>query len=200
LRSPFPWKRSGNPPRRRRDELAKAPGGLVATESESRGIDSLAIADVAGRAGMQETSTYRRWGVPDRPCSARRQHDQALLPDTGSAREDLSAVARDAAEMPSWPARAALAQMKPRPCAARSSGSACSALHRSSSNVGSLASAALASPRQSAAPELSPCPTMKTELIIRIHEGPPGAVLTRVEPDRCHRPPPNPHWLTHHQS
>src|SRR6185312_17212461 len=35
------------------------------------------------------------------------------------------------------------------------------------------------------------------ELMMRVHEGPPGAVFTRVQPVRFHQPPHSVDWLTH---
>jgi len=57
-----------------------------------KGIDALAIADVAARAGVHETSIYRRWRTKHALArDACLQHAEVALaiPDTGSLRSDL---------------------------------------------------------------------------------------------------------------
>lgn len=77
------------------------------------GPQRLSIADVAARAGVHETSIYRRWGTRENlivdamlATSAR-----ALpIPDTGSVRDDLAALARAVAAFLSQPIGTAFAR------------------------------------------------------------------------------------------
>ncbi|WP_459646463.1 TetR/AcrR family transcriptional regulator [Kitasatospora sp. Ki12] len=65
------------------------------------GIARLSIADVAARAGVNETTVYRRWGsreklVLDAMLTA---SDEGIpVPDTGAVRTDLAAFARALAD------------------------------------------------------------------------------------------------------
>ena len=62
----------------------------------ANGMDGLTVADVAARAGVHETSIYRRWGTRENlMLEALLEEAEALLPvpDTGSLREDLLAYA-----------------------------------------------------------------------------------------------------------
>ena len=62
-----------------------------------RGIDDFTIADVAVRAGVHETSIYRRWGTRTGLAAEACLHfaETALsIPDTGSLRSDLVALLR----------------------------------------------------------------------------------------------------------
>ena len=62
----------------------------------TRGMDGLAVADVAARAGVHETSIYRRWRTREHlMVDALLEEAENLLPvpDTGSLREDLLAYA-----------------------------------------------------------------------------------------------------------
>jgi AcrR family transcriptional regulator len=62
-----------------------------------KGIHGFAIAEVAARAGVHETSIYRRWGTRTELAVAACLHfaDGALpIPDTGSLRSDLAALLR----------------------------------------------------------------------------------------------------------
>ena len=62
-----------------------------------RGIDDFTIADVAVRAGVHETSIYRRWGTRTGLAVEACLHfaETALsIPDTGSLRSDLVALLR----------------------------------------------------------------------------------------------------------
>ncbi|OLL20000.1 MULTISPECIES: TetR/AcrR family transcriptional regulator [unclassified Rhodococcus (in: high G+C Gram-positive bacteria)] len=58
----------------------------------THGMDGLTVADVSTRAGVHETSIYRRWGTRENlMIDALLEEAEELLPvpDTGSLREDL---------------------------------------------------------------------------------------------------------------
>jgi AcrR family transcriptional regulator len=78
----------------------------------ARGIDQVSIADIAAKAGVHETSIYRRWGTRETliidALFARTEHDLPI-PDTGSLRGDLIAAARSLAELLSSPIGALIA-------------------------------------------------------------------------------------------
>ena len=78
----------------------------------AQGIDRVSIADIAARAGVHETSIYRRWGTKETliidALFARTEHDLPI-PDTGSLRGDLIAGARSLAELLSSPIGALIA-------------------------------------------------------------------------------------------
>jgi AcrR family transcriptional regulator len=60
------------------------------------GVAGFTIADVARRAGVHETSIYRRWGTPQRlavDALLDRSQRELPIPDTGSFRDDLAAFA-----------------------------------------------------------------------------------------------------------
>jgi AcrR family transcriptional regulator len=60
-----------------------------------KGIDAFTVAEVASRAGVHETSIYRRWGTLTALALEACLHfaDAALaIPDTGSLRSDLMAL------------------------------------------------------------------------------------------------------------
>jgi AcrR family transcriptional regulator len=60
-----------------------------------KGSESLTIADVAGRAGVHETTIYRQWGTIHnltREACIQYAEDQVEIPDTGSLRSDLAAI------------------------------------------------------------------------------------------------------------
>src|SRR5262250_1094302 len=60
-----------------------------------KGIDAFTIAEVAARAGVHETSIYRRWGTKHELArdACLHQAEGALpMPDTGSLRSDLVAL------------------------------------------------------------------------------------------------------------
>ncbi|MDD7939136.1 TetR/AcrR family transcriptional regulator [Actinomycetospora lutea] len=91
-------------------EVKRRPGGrsarvraavLDATFAllRSRGLEGLKIAEVAERAGVHETSIYRRWGNRENLLlDALLEVTEGLrVPDTGDLREDLTAYARDLA-------------------------------------------------------------------------------------------------------
>ena len=83
----------GHPPSHRRgaavrDAVLQATAGLLFDE----GVANTRMADIAARAGVHETSIYRRWGsrasLIAEALSSQMNADLAL-PDTGSTREDL---------------------------------------------------------------------------------------------------------------
>ena len=78
----------------------------------AHGIDQVSIADIAAKAGVHETSIYRRWGTREAlivdALFARAEHDLPI-PDTGSLRGDLIAAARSLAELLSSPIGALIA-------------------------------------------------------------------------------------------
>jgi AcrR family transcriptional regulator len=57
-----------------------------------KGLHSLTVADIAARAGVHETSIYRRWGQPANliiEASLQAANREIPLPDTGSLAGDL---------------------------------------------------------------------------------------------------------------
>jgi AcrR family transcriptional regulator len=63
-----------------------------------KGIDALTIAEVAARAGVHETSIYRRWGTKHalaRDACLHEAEGILAIPDTGSLRSDLIALLQD---------------------------------------------------------------------------------------------------------
>ena len=76
------------------------------------GWGQFSLAEVASRAGVHETSIYRRWGTRERLVveALLLAGDQHLpIPDTGSLHDDLVAFARELAQFTSDPAGAAMA-------------------------------------------------------------------------------------------
>lgn len=62
-----------------------------------KGIDALTIADVAARAGVHETSIYRRWGDKNAlVLAACVDYGETMLriPNTGALRSDLAALVK----------------------------------------------------------------------------------------------------------
>jgi AcrR family transcriptional regulator len=60
-----------------------------------RGLDAFTIAEVAARAGVHETSIYRRWGTKNALAREALMHHAESgipIPDTGSLRSDLVAL------------------------------------------------------------------------------------------------------------
>lgn len=83
---------------RRTQEILGAALDLLA----ERGYDALAIEAVAERAGVNKTTIYRSWSSKDELLAdALREADvlKLTIPDTGSLRGDLLAVARQIAEL-----------------------------------------------------------------------------------------------------
>ena len=78
----------------------------------AHGIDQVSIADIAAKAGVHETSIYRRWGTRETlivdALFARTEHDLPI-PDTGSLRGDLIAAIRSLVELLSSPIGALIA-------------------------------------------------------------------------------------------
>jgi AcrR family transcriptional regulator len=88
-------------------DVRRRPGGRSARVRQSvrdaaldvlreQGADALTVSEVAARAGVHETSVYRRWGsrenvIVDALLSA--SHEFLPIPDTGSLRADLMAFA-----------------------------------------------------------------------------------------------------------
>jgi AcrR family transcriptional regulator len=85
----------------------------VATMIE-RGFDQLNIADIAARAGVHETSIYRRWRTRENLVvdALLANSEQAVpIPDTGSVRDDLMALFQWATARLTSPLGAALLRM-----------------------------------------------------------------------------------------
>jgi AcrR family transcriptional regulator len=75
------------------------------------GVEGFTIADVAQRAGVHETSIYRRWGTPEKLVldALLDQSEQLLpVPDTGKLRADLITFLAELAAMLAEPAGRAL--------------------------------------------------------------------------------------------
>lgn len=78
-----------------------------------RGIEKLTVSEVATRAGVHETSIYRRWGTREKLITEALlsySEQQLPIPDTGSVRDDLAAFASELAAYLSSPLGGALAQ------------------------------------------------------------------------------------------
>lgn len=94
---PAPARRPGGRSARVRAAVHKAVTELIA----ERGYGAFAVADVATRAGVADSSIYRRWGnlealLMDAVVS--RLTEQSPVPDTGSLRTDLRTFAAKVAE------------------------------------------------------------------------------------------------------
>jgi AcrR family transcriptional regulator len=99
-------KRVRRPGRPKKPERRARPGGRSARVRESvlqatmavlqdKGFQELTIADVAARAGVHETSIYRRWGSKDAVVLEAFVHvaeTAFAVPDTGALRSDLVAL------------------------------------------------------------------------------------------------------------
>jgi AcrR family transcriptional regulator len=78
------------------------------------GIDQVTVAEVASRAGVHETSIYRRWGSRERLLidAILELSEVALsVPDSGSLREDLTILATELCRYMSTPLGLAVAQL-----------------------------------------------------------------------------------------
>ena len=78
-----------------------------------RGWDQFSIAEVASRAGVHETSIYRRWGTRERLATDAllTTGEQDLpVPDTGTLRGDLTGFATEISRYVSTPLGLALAR------------------------------------------------------------------------------------------
>ena len=77
------------------------------------GFGALTVDEVAGRAGVHKTTIYRRWGSREGlvgAALAARSEVEIPVPDTGSLRDDVAAVAESVATNLSSPLGRALAQ------------------------------------------------------------------------------------------
>jgi AcrR family transcriptional regulator len=82
----------------------------------TRAVDDVSIGEVARRAGVNETSIYRRWGnrenlVLDAVLS--RIRVELPLPETGSLRGDLLALLRNLAAFEATPLMEAMLRLNP---------------------------------------------------------------------------------------
>lgn len=85
------------PLRRRGEALRQAVLDAAVDEVTARGIDNTSVATVAARAGVHETSVYRRFGTRSElllAASLERAARNVAVPDTGALRTDLIALAR----------------------------------------------------------------------------------------------------------
>ncbi|WP_215544426.1 TetR-like C-terminal domain-containing protein [Amycolatopsis sp. CA-230715] len=84
---------SRTPKARRGETVRRAVLAATAEAIDTDGVAGARIADIAARAGVHETSVYRRWGTRSNLLleAVMDRLDTALpLPDTGSTREDLT--------------------------------------------------------------------------------------------------------------
>jgi AcrR family transcriptional regulator len=82
-------------------------------ELAENGYAGLSLERVARRAGVNKTSLYRRWGSREQlvlEAMLERAGEHVSLPDTGSLRDDLLALATTAAANASTPEVAAMAR------------------------------------------------------------------------------------------
>lgn len=80
----------------------------------SQGYVNFRIADVAQKAGVNETSIYRRWGTKEAlllEMLTKRAEQTMPIPDTGSLRTDLLAFLRDTLTTAQTPLGTALIQI-----------------------------------------------------------------------------------------
>lgn len=83
------------PPRRRGESVRRAVLAAAAAELADAGVDHVTIAGIAARAGVHETSIYRRWLTKEALLLQTAQEQTAGAvpqPDTGSVRGDLTAL------------------------------------------------------------------------------------------------------------
>ncbi|MGW0050293.1 TetR/AcrR family transcriptional regulator [Nocardia cyriacigeorgica] len=105
--SPAPRKRTGGRSARVREAVLTA----VLDQVIEHGIEGLTIGDVAARAGVAETTIYRRWGTRTALIAEAVTELAAAgnpLPDTGSLRTDLHVLAEQIAELIARPGIARL--------------------------------------------------------------------------------------------
>lgn len=79
-----------------------------------KGFDDVSVADIAQRAGVTETSIYRRWGTKENlglEVALSRAEVTIPIPDTGSLRGDLFALARGIAAYQQSPFGKAILQV-----------------------------------------------------------------------------------------
>ena len=95
---------------------AVRPAVLEATTEllAAKGLAGARVADIAARAGVHETSVYRRWGTRHAlilEALSDRLDAELPRPDTGSTREDLTAFFIDLAAFLATPTGRALARI-----------------------------------------------------------------------------------------
>ncbi|MFQ6397958.1 TetR/AcrR family transcriptional regulator [Nocardia sp. KC 131] len=104
---PVPRKRTGGRSARVRDAVLAATLDQVA----EHGIEGLTIGDVAARAGVAETTIYRRWGTRTALVAEAVTELAAVAnpaPDTGALRADLQLLAEQISQLISRPGVARL--------------------------------------------------------------------------------------------
>jgi AcrR family transcriptional regulator len=82
-------------------------------ELAENGYAGLSLERIARRAGVNKTSLYRRWGTREQlvlEAMLERAGEHVSVPDTGSLRDDLLALASSAAANASTPEVAAMAR------------------------------------------------------------------------------------------
>lgn len=95
--TPPPARRPGGRSARVRGAVHRAVTELIA----ERGYGTFAVADVAARAGVADTSVYRRWGTLEAlllDVVVSRLTERSPMPDTGSLAGDLRSFAAKVAE------------------------------------------------------------------------------------------------------
>ena len=79
-----------------------------------KGVDRLAVAEVAAQAGVHETSIYRRWGTREKlmlDAILSLSETELPIPDRGSLVEDLTALAAELCRYMSSPLGLAVARL-----------------------------------------------------------------------------------------
>lgn len=79
-----------------------------------QGVDQVTVAKVAERAGVHETSIYRRWGTPEKlmlDAVLGLSDSELPVPDSGSLRSDLIALAAELCTYMDTPLGLAVAQL-----------------------------------------------------------------------------------------
>ncbi|MFB7476542.1 TetR/AcrR family transcriptional regulator [Kitasatospora sp. NPDC056184] len=102
-------RRPGGRAARVRQAVLTAAMELLAEE----GITRLTVAGVAARAGVNETTVYRRWGSREKlvlDAMLAGSNEGIPVPDTGAVRTDLAAFARALAEYLATPAGRSVAR------------------------------------------------------------------------------------------
>ncbi|MFC5061675.1 TetR/AcrR family transcriptional regulator [Actinomycetospora atypica] len=103
------------------EEVRRRPGGRSARVRAAvldatlelllaHGLEGLKVVEVAARAGVHETSVYRRWGTRENLLidAMLAATEQLRVPDTGSVREDLTIYVTDLADFLASPVGHAL--------------------------------------------------------------------------------------------
>ncbi len=81
---------------------------------QERGYEFTSIAEIAGRAGVHETSIYRRWGTKEAllvEAVLARTEEVIRVPDTGTLRSDLMQLLQDLRTFFQSPLGAAITQL-----------------------------------------------------------------------------------------